>query len=107
MFDTCRVATADPERILIARLDGTATRLARRKANIAEAIEELRELAGARADLLAEAAGVGVGYWSVKPSGGDAVLAAGLLIMAGADHTRIAEWVEVGRQRASKPTHGE
>lgn len=35
------------------------------------------------------------------------MLAAGLLIMAGADHKLIAQWVEVGRQRAGTPVHGE
>ena len=92
--------------ILRAQLSGRAVRLARDGGSIAEAIAELRDMAGGRVDLLAEAAGVQVGYWSAKPSGGDAVVAAGLLIMAGADHKRIAQWVEVGRQRASKPMHG-
>ena len=87
-------------------MSGRAIRLARDGGKITEAIAELSEMAGGRSDLLAEVAGLEVGYWSVRQSGGDAVLAAGLLIMAGADPKRIAQWVEVGRQRAGTPMHG-
>jgi hypothetical protein len=36
---------------------------------------------------------------------GDYLLAAGLLVLAGADHVGIAEWVDVGRERATIPRH--
>jgi hypothetical protein len=66
-----------------------------------------RQLADGRRDLLAETAGVMGGVWSAAPEGqsGDYVVAFGLLLMAGADHDRIAEWVEVGRRRALAPRH--
>ena len=95
------------DRILIAQLSGRAIRLARDKGSIADAIADLCERAGGRDDLLAEAAGVMGGVWSVQSTtqSGDYVVAFGLLIMAGADHSRIAKWVEVGRLRAMPPQH--
>jgi len=45
------------------------------------------------------------GTWSVWIGTGDYLVAAGLLVSAGADHDRIAEWVAVGRERASTPRH--
>lgn len=91
--------------ILVAQLSGRAIRLARDKGSIAEAIADLRERAGGRSDLLAETAGLMGGYWSATSAtqSGDYVVAFGLLIMAGADHARIAEWVELGRLRARSP----
>jgi 5-hydroxyisourate hydrolase-like protein (transthyretin family) len=90
---------------MVARLSGTAVRLARAGGPIDEAVTELRTLAGGRGDLLAETAGVMAGAWSVRIGTGDYLLAAGLLVTAGADHDRIAEWVAVGRQRATTPRH--
>ena len=57
--------------------------------------------------MLAEAAGVRAGVWSTDPERqpGDYVLAIGLLIMAGADHARLNEWIDVGRRRAMTPRH--
>jgi hypothetical protein len=95
----------DPDRILCARLSGSAVRLARAGGPIGEAVAELRELAGDRGDLLAETAGVMVGAWSARIDTGDHLLAAGLLVMAGADHDQIARWVEVGRERVMTPRH--
>jgi hypothetical protein len=95
----------DPDRILCARLSGTAIRLARAGGPIDEAVAELRALAGGRGDLLAEEAGLMAGSWSVWIGTGDYLLAAGLLVLAGADHDRIARWVEVGRERATTPRH--
>jgi hypothetical protein len=95
----------DPDRILCARLSGSAIRLARASAPIDEAVAELRALAGGRGDLLAETAGVMVGAWSARVDTGDHLLAAGLLVLAGADHDQIARWVEVGRERVMTPRH--
>jgi hypothetical protein len=89
---------------MIARLSGTAVRLARAGGPIAEAVAELRALAGGRGDLLAETAGVMAGAWTVRIGTGDDLLAAGLLVLAGADHNLIARWVDVGRQRMT-PKH--
>ena len=95
----------DPDRILCARLSGTAIRLARAGGPIDDAAAELRGLAAGRGDLLAEEAGLMAGTWSVWIGTGDYLVAAGLLVSAGADHDRIAEWVAVGRERASTPRH--
>ena len=95
----------DPDRILIARLSGAAVRLARAGDPVDEAAAELRALAGGRGDLLAETAGVMAGAWTARIGTGDDLLAAGLLVLAGADHERIARWVEVGRERVMTPRH--
>jgi 5-hydroxyisourate hydrolase-like protein (transthyretin family) len=95
----------DPDRILCARLSGTAIRLARAGGSIDEAVAELRTLAGGRGDLLAEEAGLMAGTWSVRVDTGDYLLAAGLLMLAGADHDLIARWVDVGRERVMTPKH--
>jgi hypothetical protein len=95
----------DPDRILCARLSGTAIRLARAGGPIDEAVAELRALAGGRGDLLAEEAGLMAGVWSVRIGTGDYAIAVGLLVLAGADHDLIPGWVDVGRERASTPRH--
>jgi hypothetical protein len=94
----------NPDRILCARLSGAAVRLARAGGPIDEAVAELRALAGGRGDLLAETAGVMAGAWTARVETGDYLLAAALLVLAGADHNDIGRWVDVGRERAS-PRH--
>jgi hypothetical protein len=86
----------DPDRILCARLSGTAIRLARAGGSIDEAVAKLRGLAGGRGDLLAEEAGRMASAWSVRVGPADQLLSTGLLVSAGADHDRITEWVAVG-----------
>jgi hypothetical protein len=62
---------------------------------------ELREIADGRADLLAEAAGTGLGFYEGQPLFEDRARAeARLLIAAGADEALIPEWAEEGRRRA-------
>jgi hypothetical protein len=95
----------DPDRILCARLSGTAVRLARASGPIGEAVAELRALAGGRGDLLAETAGVMAGAWTARIGTGDDLLAAGLLVLAGANHIEIGRWVDVGRERVTTPKH--
>ena len=93
------------DRILCAQLSGTAKRLAWAGGPIDDGVAELRALAGGRGDLLAEEAGVMAGAWSVRVDTGDYLLAAGLLVLAGADHEQIARWVDVGRERVLTPKH--
>jgi hypothetical protein len=95
----------DPDRILCAMLSGDAVRLARAGGPIDEAVAELRALADGRGDLLAEEAGVMVGAWSARVDTGDRLLAAGLLVLAGADHGLMGRWVDVGRERVMTPKH--
>ena len=95
----------NPDRILCAQLSGTAKRLARAGGPIDEAVAELRTLAGGRGDLLAEEAGVMAGAWSVRVDTGDYLLAASLLVLAGADHGLMGRWVDVCRERVVTPKH--
>lgn len=91
------------DRILAARLAGTARRHARWReltaAEEAAAVAELRELASGRADLLAEVAGVEEGASEGELSERLAKQAAGLCRKAGADPEAIPGWIEVGRER--------
>ena len=53
--------------------------------NLDESIEELRQIADGRNDILAEAAGVTAGWWYASPSThvGYELIGAGMLILAG------------------------
>jgi hypothetical protein len=84
----------DPDGITRAGIAGTASRHASRKPlDVDAAVAELREIADGRGDLLAERAGLTLGFyarenrdeWSRK------ALQAALLIAAGADLTRLTE----------------
>ncbi len=98
------------DRLLVAELTGEAQRRARwrplSKAEQTEAVAALRELAGGRADLLAEVAGLLEGF---SEGGLDEALAwqaADVCRLAGADPEAIPEWIEEGRRRranASRP----
>ena len=54
--------------LLYSALHGTAMRYAAERRNLDESIEELREIAGGRDDILAEAAGIEAGAWCAWPS---------------------------------------
>ena len=73
------------DQLLSVALHGTAMRYAAEKRNLAESIEELRQIADGRDDILAEAAGIEAGAWYAWPSthAGYELVAAGMLIMAG------------------------
>ena len=90
------------DRILGARLMGTAKRLGRRELpaeEYAAAVAELRELAAGRADLLAETAGLLEGFGEGEPTGPMNRLAIRLCRDAGADADAIPGWIEEGRRR--------
>src|SRR4051794_30126328 len=57
----------DPERLFYGKVVGTARLLAVEQGPIAAAITRIRETAQGRNDLLTEAAGIGLGAWSVNP----------------------------------------
>jgi hypothetical protein len=77
---------ATPDRLLYSALHGTATRYAVERRNLDESIEELRDIADGRNDLLAQAAGITAGSWYAWPSThiGHELIATGMLILAGA-----------------------
>jgi hypothetical protein len=98
------------DQLLYSALHGTAMRFAAERRNLANAISELRELAGGRDDILAEAAGVTVGSWYAWPSThpGYELVAAGMLIMASGhegkplDYQALERWTRVGYERGMR-----
>jgi hypothetical protein len=93
-----------PDRILVAQLTGTARHHARWR-QLAQneqdaAVTELRELAGGRADLLAEVAGIFEGASDGELDEPLARQAAHLCRLAGAEETLIPQWIAEGRHRA-------
>ena len=95
------------DRVLVAQLSDAAVRLAEAGGPITEAVTELRQLAAEESDLLAQAAGILAGAWSADPSAhaGHRLVAAGLLVMAGADLGLLERWISEGRRRAQTPIH--
>ncbi len=89
------------DRLLVAELYGEVRHHARWRELSGEeesaAVAALRELAGGRADLLAEVAGILEG----EPDEPLARQAAGLCRKAGADPEAIPAWIDEGRRRAA------
>jgi hypothetical protein len=106
---------ATEDRLLYSALHGTAIRYAAERRSIDESIEELRQVAGGRDDVLAEAAGITAGYWYAWPSThvGHELVAAGLLIMAGGhdgkplDFEELERWTRLGFERGTRFRKGE
>jgi hypothetical protein len=99
------------DRITVARIAGVSNRRAGQtltgRSTDAEAVAELAEVAGGRADLLAEHAGLILGK---SESGLPMQVEIGrerarLCVLAGADPGELAPWVELGRRRASQARH--
>jgi hypothetical protein len=96
----------DRDRLLVARLSSIAQRDARwgaaDEAQMAAGAAELREIAGGRAGLLAEVAGISLGAAEGKGPeyAARAQAVAELCRLAGADEGLIPEWTEEGRCRA-------
>jgi len=98
------------DRILVAQLTGEARFRARWRELTGDeegtAVAALRELAGGRADLLAEVAGLLEGASEGELDEDLARQAAGLCRKAGADETAVDTWIAEGRRRnqaASQP----
>jgi hypothetical protein len=96
---------ADPDRLLVAEITGEARHRARWRPltdeEEAAALAELRALAGGRADLLAQVAGIFEGTSEGEPDEPLARSAARLCRMAGADADAIPGWIEEGRRRSA------
>jgi hypothetical protein len=94
----------NPDGIITARLRGTATRWAsKRPHDVDAAVAELREIAGGRTDLLAEAAGILIG---ARPPRAEETfgwptqaVAGALCIAAGVDLTKLHDWITVAEER--------
>jgi hypothetical protein len=104
-----------PDQLLSSTLHGTAMRYAAERRNLADSIAELREIAGGRDDILAEAAGIEAGAWYAWPSthAGYELVAAGMLIMAAGhdgkplDYNALERWTRVGYERGMTSRRGE
>ncbi len=95
----------ETDRLLVAQLTGEARHHARWRPLTGEeeaaALAELRALAGGRADLLAEVAGIFEGTSEGELDEPLARSAARLCRRAGADPAAIPAWIEEGRRRSA------
>jgi hypothetical protein len=103
------------DQLLFSALHGTAMRYAAEHRNLDESIEELRQIADRRNDILAEAAGITAGFWYGSPAThvGYELIGAGMLILAGDgrglpfDYDELERWTRVGYERGMRSRHGE
>jgi len=102
-------AARERDQLTVARLTGAAWRHASgwepTGAQTAAAVAELREIAGGRADLLAEVAGLLIGYYRRTAEELKARAAAYYCIAAGASLDLVPRWIETGRSRAAAARH--
>jgi hypothetical protein len=98
-------AARELDQLTVARLTGAAWRHASgwepTGAGTAAAVRELREIAGGRVDLLAEVAGLLIGYYRRTAEELKARAAAYYCIGAGAGLDLIPRWIETGCSRAA------
>ena len=98
-------AARELDQLTVARLTGAAWRHASgwepTGVETVAAVRELREIADGRVDLLAEVAGLLIGYYRRTAGEPRARTAAYYCITAGADLELIARWIEVGCSRAA------
>lgn len=93
----------DPETALRISIEGTAGRLVDERTPTVDAVEQLRALAGDRADVLAEVAGSMIGGFLGHPLNSPLVLpAAYLLTLAanGAHHAELVAAADTARRNA-------
>jgi hypothetical protein len=103
------------DQVLGSELHGTAMRYVRERRDLAESIEELRQIADGRNDILAEAAGITAGSWYASPAThvGYELIGAGMLILAGGgpglpmDYDELEHWTRVGFERGTRSRRGE
>lgn len=103
------------DQLLSVALHGTAMRYAAERRNLDESIEELRQIADGRSDILAEAAGITAGSWYASPAThvGYELIAAGMLILAGGgngtplNYGELERWTRVGYERGMRSRKGE
>jgi hypothetical protein len=93
------------DQLTVARLTGTAWGSAPQRqptaAETAAVVRELREIAAGRGDLLAEVAGLLIGYYRRTAEERKARAAAYYCMTAGAGLELIPRWIEVGASRAA------
>jgi hypothetical protein len=94
-----------PAQLHTSRLQAAAQRLAEDGGRIDDAVRELQHLAAGRTDLVAQAAGILGGTWTVHAATepGHAPIAAGLLILTGPNRDQLQAWIDTARARAAQP----
>ena len=110
-----RWSMSTKDQLLYSALHGTAMRYAAERRSIDESIEELRDIADGRNDILVQAAGITAGSWYAWPSThiGHELIAAGMMILAGGgrglplDYDELERWARVGFERGTRSRHGE
>ena len=83
--------------------------------NLDESLEELRQIADSRNDILSEAAGITAGSWYASPAThvGYELIGAGMLILAAGEHglpmdyDELERWTRVGYERGMRFRKGE
>jgi hypothetical protein len=103
------------DQLLYSALHGTAMRYVAERRNLDESIEELRQIADSRNDILAEAAGITAGSWYASPATyvGYELIGAGMLILAAGgrglpmDYDALERWTRVGYERGMRSRKGE
>ena len=103
------------DQLLYSALHGTAMRYAAERRNLDESIEELRQIADGRNDILAEAAGITAGSWYASPAThvGYELIGAAMLILAGGgngvplNYGELERWTRVGYERGARSRKGE
>jgi hypothetical protein len=102
------------DQLLRSALHGTVMRYAAERRNLDESIEELRQVADGRNDILAEAAGITAGSWYAWPAThvGYELIGAAMLILAGGrgcplDYDELERWTRVGYERGMRSRKGE
>jgi hypothetical protein len=95
-----------PDRIAVARVSGIATRHSRTEPiDVHTALEEIRAVPAVSPAVLAEAAGLTLGYHHDAMDWSTRIVEAGLLIGAGADLSQLRRWIREGAERRAIPHH--
>jgi len=104
-FYSCFMSSLVPDRLLVTPIVAPAAPSApgwRLTADEeATAVAELKQAAAGWAALVAECAGLALGYGEHQPGAARYRHMAELCVAAGVDQTLVEAWIEVGRQRAS------
>ena len=104
-FYSYYMSSLAPDRLLVTPVIGAATPSTHRWRLTADeeatAVAELKQAAAGWAALLAECAGLALGYGEHQPGAARYRHIAELCVAAGVDQALVEAWIEVGRQRAS------
>jgi hypothetical protein len=104
-----------PDQLLYSALHGTAMLYVAERRNLDASIEDLRQIADGRNDILAEAARLTAGFWYASPAThvGYELIGAAMLIVAGdgrglpIDYDELERWTRVGFERGTAAGRGE